>query len=236
MHSQYTVTPKNESGLDNDEIISLLSEYQVLRRPITVMNYYRELPIITASLLRRLDYHKFEITVAGIHEQVVQQQQQTILRLDGCAVLAECSPVTSQKNRRAISGFRFIELHAAKREAFRLNIDVELIVDFRNQQGKISARMIDISMTGCRITFEAGTVSIGMFVVLEIRIFDQSKNKELSRSIAARVVKIYAGDSINYYCLEFIGTPKDEDLLARYINQQQTALIREFREKRVLSA
>ncbi|HIJ86299.1 MAG TPA: PilZ domain-containing protein [Desulfuromonadales bacterium] len=235
MFSQYSVTPKHEPGQDNDEIISLLSEYQALLRPITVLNYYRELPITSESLLSRFDYHKFEIAVTGIHEQVIRHQLQTILRLEGCTVLAECSPVKSQKDRRSIFGFRFIELHAAKREAFRLNIDVELIVDFRNQQGKIPARMIDISMTGCRIKFESGTVSIGMLVVLEIRIFDQSKSKELTRSIAARVVKTY-DDTINYCCLEFIGTPKEQDLLARYINQHQTSLIREFREKRILPA
>ncbi len=236
MNVQYTFATKNAVSLDRDEIISLLSEYQTLSRPIHIMNYYRELPITSTSLLSRPDYGKFEITVSEIHLQVIRQQLQTILCLEGCTVLAECSSVNYQKNSLVISGFRYIELHAAKREAFRLNVDADLIVDFRNQEGKIAARMVDISMTGCRIKFESGNVPTGLLVVLEIQIFDSSKDKELTRSIAAKVVKAYCSDDINYCCLEFIGTPSDQDLLTRYLNQKQTSLIREFREKKVLAA
>ena len=49
MNIQYTLTPKREPSLDNDEIISLLSEYQALSRPVTIMSYYRELPITSAE-------------------------------------------------------------------------------------------------------------------------------------------------------------------------------------------
>ena len=238
MNVQYTFVTKNAVSLDRDEIISLLSEYQALSRPVNVMNYYRELPITSSSSLSRPDYGKFEITVSEMHLQVIRQQLQTILYLEGCTVLAECSSVNYQKNSLVISGFRFIELHAAKREAFRLNVDIDadLIVDFRNSEGKIAARMVDISMTGCRIKLESGNVPAGLLVVLEIQIFDSSKDKKLPRSIAAKVVKAYCSDDISYCCLEFIGTPSDQDLLTRYLNQQQTSIIREFREKKVLSA
>ncbi len=228
---KYTLKPKREFCLDSDEIISLLSECQAKSRPVKIMNYYRELPITSESSLSRIDYGKFEISISGIHVQVIWQQRQTILCLDECAVLAECSSVDCHKNRLVISGFRFIELHAAKREAFRLNVDADLIVDFRSQQGKITARVVDISMTGCRVMLESGNISSEKLVVLEIRIFDQSENRELLRSIAAKVASVYSDDNINYCCLEFIGTPSDQDLLTRYLNQKQSALFREFREK-----
>ena len=231
MNVQYTLAPKREPGLDSDEIITLLGECQAKSRPVKSMNYYRELPITTVSPLSRVNYGTFEISVSGIHLQVIGEQRQTILSIDLCTVLAECSSVNYQKKRLAISGFRFIELHAAQRGAFRLNVDADLIVDFRTRQGKIAARMVDISMTGCRITFDSDSVAIGKLVVVEIRIFDQNENKESVRSIAARVVTVYTKDSSNYCCLEFIGTPSEQDLLVRYLNQQQTALIREFHEK-----
>ena len=229
MNIQYTLTPKRESSLDNDEIISLLSEYQALSRPITIMNYYRELPITSVSSLSQVTYGKFEISLSQIHMEVIREQMQTILCLEGCTALADCSSVNYQKKRLIVSGCSFIELHATKRQAFRLNMDADLVVDFRNQHDRLSARMVDISITGCRIKYDAGNVVVGLLVVLEIQIFDASKNREVSRSIAAKVVNVYEGDGVNYCSLEFIGTPSDEDLLARYINQQQMSLIRELR-------
>jgi hypothetical protein len=228
MKDQYTLTPKRESGRDCDEIISLLSEYQALDRPITVMNYYLELPVTTKSTLSRFDSGKFEITVAGMHTQVILQQMQTIVKLEGCTALADCSSVNYQKQRLVIANFRYIELQAAKREAFRLNVNASLIIDFRSEQGKIAARMVDISLTGCRVIIEHEDVPVGTFAVLESNFLIQGK--EVRRNLPAKVVKSYHSDNFNYCCLEFIGTPSDQDLLHRYLSQEQAGIIRKFRE------
>jgi|GEM_PF-6317450 len=228
MKDQYTFLPKNEPGQDSDEIINVLSEYQALDRPITILNYYLELPITTQSTLSRFDSGKFEITVARMHAQVILQQRQTIVKLEGCTALAECSSVNYQKQRLVIANFRYIELQAANREAFRLNVNASLIIDFRSEQGKIAARMVDISMTGCRVIVEPEDVPVGSFAVLETNFSVQ--NKEVRRNLAAKVVKTYNHDNFNYCCLEFIGTASDQDLLHRYLSQQQANIIRKFRE------
>jgi len=228
MKDQYALAPKLEPGRDSDEIISLLSEYRALDRPITIMNYYLELPLTTKSTLSSFDSGKFEITVSGMHAQVILQQMQTIVKLEGCTVLADCSSVNYQKQRLVIANFHYIELLASKREAFRLNVNASLIIDFRNEQGKIAARMVDISLTGCRVIIEQEDVPVGTFAVLESNFLVQGK--EVRRNLPAKVVKTYHSDNFNYCCLEFIGTPSDQDLLHRYLSQQQTDIIRKFRE------
>ena len=228
MNRQYTLNPKREPNQDSDEIVSLLSEYQALDRPITIMNYYLELPITTKSSLSQFDFGKFEITIAGMHAQVILNQMQAIVKLEGCTALADCSSVNYQKQRLAISNFHYIELQAVKREAFRLNVNASLIIDFRNEQGKIAARMVDISLTGCRVIIEHEDMPVGTFVVLESNFFIQ--NKEERRNLAAKVVKTYQSENFNYCCLEFIGKPSDQDLLHRYLSEQQANIIRKFHE------
>ncbi len=228
MKEQYTLTPKREPDQDSNAIISLLTEYQALDRPITIMNYYLELPLTTKSTLSSFDSGKFEITVAGMHAQVILQQMQTIVQLEGCTALADCSSVNYQKQRLVIANFRYIELQASNREAFRLNVNASLIIDFRNEQGKIAARMVDISLTGCRVIIEHENVPVGTFAVLESNFSIQGK--EVRRNLPAKVVKTYHSDNFNYCCLEFIGTPSDQDLLHRFLSQQQADIIRKFRE------
>ena len=228
MKEQYTLTPKREPDQDSNAIISLLTEYQALDRPITIMNYYLELPLTTKSTLSSFDSGKFEITVAGMHAQVILEQMQTIVQLEGCTALADCSSVNYQKQRLVIANFRYIELQASNREAFRLNVNASLIIDFRNEQGKIAARMVDISLTGCRVIIEHENVPVGTFAVLESNFSIQGK--EVRRNLPAKVVKTYHIDNFNYCCLEFIGTPSDQDLLHRFLSQQQADIIRKFRE------
>jgi len=134
-----------------------------------------------------------------------------------------------------VSDFRFIELHAEKRQAFRLNVEADLIVDFRNSKGTMAAKMVDISVSGCRIKLESGDVPKDTVVVLDINIFDQQKKRELSRSIAAIVVNTFSVDDINYCGLKFLGTPSDKDLLSRYVNQKQASLIRKLRKTKTPS-
>lgn len=234
MNTHYTLAPRHEGGEDLDEIIGLLNVYQTLSRPVDLMNYFRELPITSVSSLTRFDYGKYEIAVSELHLMVIMEQLETIVRLEGCTVLARCSDIQLQKRTLIIYGFRYIDLHAVRRQAFRLNLDAKLIVDFRNEQGKVAAQMVDISITGCRIRIKQDNVANGVFAVLEIQIFDQQQNKEMTRSIAARVVKTFYSEDVSYCCLEFIGPPSDQDLLARYLNQKQTSLIRDFRDKNVL--
>lgn len=235
MNSQYTLAPKQETSLDSDEIISQLSEYLALLRPVTILNYYRELPLTSTSSLHRIDYSKFEVTVSEIHLEAIRQQLQTIICLEWCTALAECSELDDQKNSVIVSDFRFIELHAEKRQAFRLNVEADLIVDFRNSKGTIAAKMVDISVSGCRIRLESGDMLKDTVVVLEINIFDQQKKRELSRNIAAIVVNTFSIDDVNYCGLKFLGTPSDKDLLSRYVNQKQASIIRKLRKTKTPS-
>jgi len=234
--AHYSYTPKRDS--DNAEIVCLLGVYLAVLKPVNILSYYRELPISSVSALKQLDTGKFEITLSEMHMQVVFNQHQAILCLDDCTVLAACSNENVHKSTAVISGFRYINLHADQRKTFRLNIcnDIHLLVNMRrNEGGRIPGRLIDISISGCKIMIPTGDgLQIGSGAVLEIQIFDQTNNRDLCRSIPARIVHLYRSDDTNFCCLEFIGTPSDQDLLARYLNQQQAALVREFKQHRVL--
>ena len=230
----YSLTPKRGQKLDLDTIICLLNEYRAVHKPVTIMSYYRELPITSSSTLTLFDAGKYQIDVSELHLQVISKQLQTILCLDGCNVLAECSSLNIPDSTVVIYGFQYIDLHAEHRESFRLSVHAELIVDFRNERGRISGQLVDISVTGCRIKIPTGDLLAGITVILEIQIFDQSKGMDVCRSFAARVVHVYCTDATNYCCLEFIGSASDHDLLSRYLNQKQAVLIRNFKHLKVL--
>ena len=235
-NSHYVLAPKKDVQSDHDEVSGLLYEYWALLRPLAMRNYYRELPITSLSPLKRLESGRFEVTVSEMHLQVICTQMHTIFSIGGSAVLAECRSTDIHAGTAVLSNFRYIDLQADQRQSFRLNVDADLVVDFRNEGGRIAGRLVDISLTGCKIIIHTGTVLAGSAAMLEIHIFDQERNKELCRSIAAVIVHAYCRDEINYCCLEFIGTPSDQELLSRYLNQKQTSLIREFREHKVLPA
>jgi hypothetical protein len=230
----YSLAPKRALKQDLDDIVCLLNEYRAVHKPVTIMNYYRELPITSDSVLTAFDAGKYEITISELHMQVICKQLQTILCLDGCNVLAECSSLNIPDGTIVIYGFQYIDLHAEHRESFRLSVHAELVVDFRNERGKISGQLVDISVSGCRIKIPTGDLLEGITVILEIQIFDQSKGRDVRRSIAARVVHVHCTDATGYCCLEFLGTTSDHDLLSRYINQKQAVLIRNFRHLKVL--
>jgi len=233
MNTHFSIAFKRESSLDSDDIISQLCEYQARNRPVKILNYYHEMPVTSVSTLHLTKYGTFRVLVSDIHLSVIQQQQQVILCLADCAVLAQSIFDTPQDNALLVSGFCYVDLHAARREALRLNVDADLILDFRSERGRIAARLVDISITGCRVRIESGNVSCGNLAVLEIKIFDEQQGKALTRSFAARVVQVFSGEEDHLCGLEFIGTASDQDLLGRYLNQQQMALIKGLRNNKM---
>ncbi|MEI7815735.1 MAG: PilZ domain-containing protein [Desulfuromonadales bacterium] len=237
INAHFSLAPKRDFHLDCDDIISLLGEYRAVLKPVEILNYYRELPITSISPLELFGSGKFKIKVTEMQMQVISNQMQAVLLLDGTMALADCSAIDIAKSTVVISGFQYINLYANQREAFRLSVNtaVDLLVDFRIEQGRINGLLIDISVTGCKVKINTDKLLAGSRTVLEIQIYDQHKNKELCRSIAARVVHVYCSDDANYCCLEFIGSSSDKDLLANYLSQKQIGLLRDFRQHRVLA-
>jgi len=236
-NGHYSIAHRVDYYSDIDDIVSILTELSVLLKPITIISYYHELPISSVSSLEKVDVGKYEITLSEMHMQVISNQDRIILALDNCTVLAECSSKNIHKKTVVIYGFQYISLHAEKRKSFRLTVcaDVKLLVAIRKQGGKIDGRLVDISITGCKVKIQnTDGLHPGIAAVLEIQIFDQAVNKELCRSFVSKIIHVFQSDDAYYCCLEFIGTYSDQDLLARFLNQKQAALVRDFRQHKVL--
>ena len=234
MSTHFTIAPRRESSyLDSRDIISQLCEYQARNRSVKILNYYHEMPVTSFSKLLFTKHDIFRVLVSDMHLSVIRQQQQVIICLDDCDVLAGCIFDTPQDNALLVSGFCYVDLHAALREALRLNVDADLILDFRSERGRVAARLVDISITGCQVRIESDNISCGNLAVLEIKIFDEQQGKVLKRSIAARVVQVLSGEQDHLCGLEFLGSASDQDLLGRYLNQQQMALIKGLRNNKI---
>jgi len=215
----------NDISADKHEITHRMEQHVSAGRSVCIINYYNEFPVLSVSKLSRIDDGKFLIDLPDFHLNVISEKNTTIITLDRTTVLAECSNLNYGKGTALVYGFRYIELLADMREAFRIRPHNNTTVWVDAGGEKHCARLVDISATGCRISLPENHCLSHETVLLDLVLFDSAIGYDFRRQVAASPLRSYCLDGITYHCLEFRIPQKDQDKLIGYLNRHLSSIM-----------
>jgi hypothetical protein len=215
---------------DHEEIQKYLLSISAKNHRISILNYFKDMPVISKSKLSPFDDGLFEINPSDLHIKVIKERQRTILSMDDETILADCPSTFLKRDIVVVSGFRYIKLLSNNRSNFRIDLDRPINVNLELNNQKLAGMMKNISVSGCLVDLFSIEISVGMSVNLSLKSFDTATGSILNLTLNAEIVRV-EGMSPPFECaLRFHPTPEVEDKLMQFINIRQHELLRQIRD------
>ena len=213
--------------VDHREICVWLKEMAQKKQPLSLVNFYMEMPVGSQSVIAMVDDDTFTVSPSETHIKVLTEKQKTIIKMTSeLWILANCQAIDTRTGEVFLAGFRYINLHADRRESCRVRLYKPINVALETENGKMSGILKDISIGGCRVNIFMKTLQPGDAIKVSLKMFDSTTNTILNISVAAELIRADISKMPVVCNLHFVLDAETEDKLIYFINQRQIEVMK----------
>ncbi|HTY20721.1 MAG TPA: PilZ domain-containing protein [Geobacteraceae bacterium] len=211
---------------DEASIMAVLSAIweQKLPNDLSLLNYYRELPVSFAASIESIDRGVVQMKVHEMQIASMLMQKATLIKSGHLpyGVIANVLRLRKADCISYLTQFSYVRIHADQRLYVRVKVAGKFDAAFYNDNHLVRGRIEDISFSGVAIKAPKGS-SLEENVKGTVSIWLPGATLE----VPAKLLKIQ-GDEVFIFELEI--DEKSEMVLSQFIFQQQSQIIRELRE------
>jgi hypothetical protein len=226
MFRHYTLLTVKDVQKDEASIMDILSAIKEKRLPndITLLNYYRELPVNFPASIESVDRGVVQMKVHDMQLASMLIQKKTFIKSGHLphGVIANVLRLNKTNCLAYLTQFSYVRIHADQRIYVRVKVAGKYDAVFHSDTHLLRGHIEDISFSGVAIKAPKGSApdeSIEGTVTLYL------PGKKLE--VPGKLLKIQ-NDSL--YVFQLVLDEKNENALSHFIFQQQSQIIRELKE------
>lgn len=226
MFEHCTLLTVKDVRRDEASIIEILSAIQDHKLPndITLLNFYREMPVSFAASIESIDRGVVQMKVHEMQVASMLAQKATFIRSGHLphGVIANVLRLRKQTCLAYLTQFSYVRIQADQRIYVRVKVSGKIDAAFSNDKHLVRGRIEDISFRGVAIKAPngsvleenaKGTVSIWL--------------PDAKLDVPGKLLKMQDKD---LYVFELESDDKSEQALSQFIFQQQSQIIRELKD------
>ncbi|MBJ6726475.1 PilZ domain-containing protein [Geomesophilobacter sediminis] len=215
---------------DEAAIIQVLMDIKnkKLSNDLTLLNYFKEIPINFPAQVDFVDRDLAELTVHPSQAVAMIDQKMTFLKSSHLPhdVVAKVQKVRPEAKQAVVSRFSYAQIRSERRESVRVKVVGDHDVFFRGDSFSFGGRLRDISLSGLS------------FVTAECPEVDEEIEGEASIAVSgslvdvpAKLLRVLEDDDGKKYILRLNPTTRIENIIGQFIFQQQSEIIKELRTR-----
>ena len=213
---------------DEAAIIEVLTaiKNKKLSNDLTLLNYFKEIPISFPAKIDFIDMSLAELTVHPSQAVAMIDQKMTFIKSSHLPHDVVAKVLKVKQEYAVVSRFSYAHIRSERRESVRVKVLGDYDVFFRGDTFAFGGRLRDISLTGLS------------FVTDECPEIDEEIEGEacirLSGSmvdVPAKLLRVVEEDIGKKYILRLSPTTRIENVIGQFIFQQQSEIIKELRTR-----
>ncbi len=245
-NSYYSTRIQTSFDDDQADIFKVFRANQTAKEgpKVSLINYFKGLPITSSARILGIDKNNLDLDVEPLQAVAISMDRYTFIRskLFPFPLAASVLYVNIRKHMVTLSKLCYIELHAEKCAAVRVDFDPTLPATLQFDDQTIEGALLDISLHGVAlgikelVPLESGTETLIKFMLPDLERLKQTpKNdhhliKENLIMLPATLVAI-AGDRSPYrYKFRITLGKHQEQLISRYSFHRQLEIIHGLKE------
>ncbi len=230
MLEHYTIINVQEARQDAAAILDVLATVMKRRSggKISLLNYYKEVPISFEAEVKNIDKGVVEVTVHSVQAAAIAMQKATLIQCELLPhpVVAKVLSIDAVSKFALLGSLAYATIPSERRKYVRVKVADRLDVTFRDGTKSISGQIYDISIGGVAILardevpieeHDRGTVTMDL------------KGTSLTADCALLRKGAVNGQFKYVFELNVVNT-KSEHQISHFINLQQAEIVRELRE------
>jgi hypothetical protein len=230
MHTYYKLLPGSDVQKDEESIIEILLAIKddKFANDISLLNYYREVPINFGASIDHIEKGLVEMTVHQLQAALMQQQKETLIRSGHFKhdVVAKVSKAGSEKKFAFLINFSYVQILSDRRAHIRVSVAENIDVSFRANQLQLQGKLQNISIGGVSITAPDNPG------------FDENIKGKVTLSLRGNklefpgvILRIHDAPPQKSFAIQYTPDGKSEGIISNYVFQTQSEIIRELKEK-----
>lgn len=211
---------------DEASIIDVLTAIheQRLANDISLLNYYRELPVSFPASIESIDRGVVQLKVHEMQIASMLMQKATIIKSEHLrfSVIANVVRLRRRECTAHLTQFSYVRVHADQRVYVRVKVAGKYDAAFNYGKHQLKGLIEDVSFSGVAIKAPSGCI------------LDENPQGTVSLwlpgatlEVPGRLLKVQA-DDLFIFALEV--DDRSEKVLSQFIFQQQSHIIRELKE------
>ncbi len=211
---------------DEASIIEVLTAIHEQRLPndISLLNYYRELPVSFPAYIESVDRGVVQLKVHEMQVASMLMQKATIIKSGHLrfSVIANVLRLRRRECTAYLAQFSYVRVHADQRAYVRVKVAGKYSATFHYGKHQLKGLIEDLSFSGVAIKAPSGCI------------LEENPQGTVSLwlpgatlEVPGRLLKVQA-DDLFIFALEV--DDKSEKVLSQFIFQQQSHIIRELKE------
>jgi len=226
MFGHYTLLTVKDVQKDEASIIDVLTAIKEKRLPndITLLNYYRELPVNFPASIEAIDRGVVQMKVHEMQLASMLIQKKTFIKSSHLpyGVIANVVRLNKTNYVAYLTQFSYVRIHADQRIYVRVKVTGKYDAAFYSDTDLVRGHIEDISFSGVAIKASKGSI-LDESIEGKISLYLPGKKLE----VPGKLLKIQE-EGIYVFVLEV--NEKSENVLSHFIFQQQCQIIRELKE------
>jgi c-di-GMP-binding flagellar brake protein YcgR len=230
----YTTLP--EKSVDEDLAVIQETFRDLIKKGKTnvkLINYYHGLPLSFPATMISIDHGMLDLDVHAQQAVAIERDRYTFIRCDAFKwiICANIQYVNAQKRAATLTGFKYIEIMAERRNAIRLRLNPPSEAIFGCNGTSVQGKLYDLSMNGLAITtVTAPECEVGQETRIQFMLPNILQNSCTNVEVPATLVGVNDDDK-TYLCKFSITVDKSlEQLISKYIFQRQVEIIQDLRD------
>jgi hypothetical protein len=232
----YRTSVRKSIDEDRFDIIETFQEIikQRSRVRLSLVNYYRGLPICYHATAVEMDRGTLELDVHRHQAMALQDNGQTFIKCDDfpSPMLALVQNVNLRRMAASLRNFVFVDIMAERRSALRLELDPPLEVEVRIGATTMTARVLDLSLGGGCLHLPEPWYAEGAEVSLRLAVPDPLQKGSTLVEAEALHIGTFDRDGRGGDLCRFSWKMdhQSERVISRFMFQRQVDIIREIKE------
>lgn len=197
-----------------------------LSNDLTLLNYFKEIPISFPASLDYIDSHSVELTVHPSQAVAMLDQKMTFVKSAHLphGVVAKVQKVRLDTKQALIARLSYANIRSERRESVRVKVVAEHNVIFRGDSFSFGGTLHDISLTGLSfVTSQCPQIDDEIEGEATIFLSGATVN------VPAKLLRIIDEEMGKKYILKLDPNPRAENSIGQFIFKQQSEIIKELK-------
>ena len=214
---------------DEASIIAVLTAIKARELPndLVLLNYYKEVPVSFGVAIDFIDRGLVAAVVHHLQAPVMLMQKTTLIKSAHLphVVQANVQEVKLEENVALLSYFSYVKVPADRRKYVRVKVSGRHEAVFRSGRIVVRGTMRDICIGGVALfSPEVAGLDPQTAGIVTLELFGRKLD------LQARLIRIGDEEGLKKYIFELEVTVNSEDMIARFVNQQQAEIIKELKQ------
>ncbi len=230
MYEQYQLFTVNDAQSDDAAIIEVLAAITAkkLSNDITLLNYYKEVPISFAATVKEIDRGMVEMGVHQVQAVAMLTQKISFVRSRHLLhdVIAKVQRVKVEKKTAFLTQFSYAQIRSDRRETVRVKLTEKVQVTFETEKGVLEGELNDISLGGLSLLAQK-EVGLSVGEVGMVNLWLPTVKLELP----GKFLRGIDDNNRTNYMFQLETNQKQQGVISQFINYVQSDIIRELKDR-----